>query len=232
MIDSGPDKVEHGNALQIFHVNFNCSDLDRSRAFYESIGFKIITDFSKTGRDGKRKFFAEIGLAPVAGGARRGPLRARGLRVRKDGSEFWANLVRTSMHDLFGTHVGFIKITRDLTARKRAEEQGAVLAAALDHNPDAIILIDRGGRIVTVNNRTAELFGYPKEALPDLTVEMLLPERYRDAGRHDRRATRRGRAADTSRTPYPLHLGLHRGFADQRHGQGRCPRTSVEQAVS
>jgi glyoxylase I family protein len=65
MTDSGADKVAHGNALQIFHVNFNCSDLDRSRAFYESIGFKVMTDFSEAGRDGKRKSFSEIGLSPA-----------------------------------------------------------------------------------------------------------------------------------------------------------------------
>ena len=35
-------EAEKPNALQIFHVNFNCSDLDRSRAFYESIGFQEI----------------------------------------------------------------------------------------------------------------------------------------------------------------------------------------------
>jgi catechol 2,3-dioxygenase-like lactoylglutathione lyase family enzyme len=30
------------NALQIFHVNINCSDLERSQAFYESIGFHVV----------------------------------------------------------------------------------------------------------------------------------------------------------------------------------------------
>lgn len=65
MTDPEPAPVEPGNALQIFHVNFNCSDLDRSRAFYLSIGFKVINDFSGTGADGKRKSFSDIGLAPV-----------------------------------------------------------------------------------------------------------------------------------------------------------------------
>ena len=31
------------NALQIFHVNINCSDLERSQAFYESIGFHVVS---------------------------------------------------------------------------------------------------------------------------------------------------------------------------------------------
>lgn len=40
-----------------------------------------------------------------------------GWRVRKDGSRFWANVVITALHDASGTHVGFAKVTRDLTER-------------------------------------------------------------------------------------------------------------------
>jgi PAS domain S-box-containing protein len=40
-----------------------------------------------------------------------------GWRVRKDGSQFWANVVITSLHDASGKHVGFAKVTRDLTER-------------------------------------------------------------------------------------------------------------------
>jgi catechol 2,3-dioxygenase-like lactoylglutathione lyase family enzyme len=65
MTDTGSGKVEQGNALQIFHVNFNCSDLDRSRAFYESIGFKVVNDFSQTGPHEKQESFAELGLATI-----------------------------------------------------------------------------------------------------------------------------------------------------------------------
>ena len=31
----------------IFHVNVNCTDLDRSRAFYEKVGFKVALDLKK-----------------------------------------------------------------------------------------------------------------------------------------------------------------------------------------
>ena len=40
-----------------------------------------------------------------------------GWRVRKDGSQFWANVVITALHDANGTHIGFAKVTRDLTDR-------------------------------------------------------------------------------------------------------------------
>ncbi|MBT3239255.1 MAG: VOC family protein [Rhodospirillaceae bacterium] len=48
------------NSLQIFHVNLNCSDLDRSVMFYELIGFSVVNDF---GSD--QQGFAEIGLPPI-----------------------------------------------------------------------------------------------------------------------------------------------------------------------
>lgn len=45
-----------------------------------------------------------------------------GWRVRKDGTQFWASVVITALHDARGTLIGFAKITRDLTERKRMED--------------------------------------------------------------------------------------------------------------
>lgn len=44
-------------------------------------------------------------------------------RVRKDGSRFWANVVITALRDKDGELVGFAKVTRDLTDRKRQENE-------------------------------------------------------------------------------------------------------------
>jgi PAS domain S-box-containing protein len=49
--------------------------------------------------------------------------------VRKDGTRFWANVIVTALRDDQGELVGFAKITRDLTERRLAEEQGRRLAA-------------------------------------------------------------------------------------------------------
>src|SRR6187455_1595132 len=51
-----------------------------------------------------------------------GRFEAEGWRVRKDGSQFWANVVIDPIHDDSGRHVGFAKVTRDLTERKLAAE--------------------------------------------------------------------------------------------------------------
>ncbi len=59
----------------------------------------------------------------------RGRFEDEGWRLRKDGSRFWANVVITALRDKTGKLVGFAKITRDLTARRHAEEQARRLAA-------------------------------------------------------------------------------------------------------
>jgi PAS domain S-box-containing protein len=52
-----------------------------------------------------------------------GRFEDEGWRLRKDGSRFWANVVITALYDEGGELTGFAKITRDLTERRRHEEQ-------------------------------------------------------------------------------------------------------------
>ncbi|KAJ5087398.1 hypothetical protein N7456_011014 [Penicillium angulare] len=51
---------------------------------------------------------------------REGKVEDEGWRYRKDGGRFWANVMITAIYQ-FGQHVGFVKVTRDLTERKAAE---------------------------------------------------------------------------------------------------------------
>jgi PAS domain S-box-containing protein len=52
-----------------------------------------------------------------------GRFEDEGWRVRKDGSRLWANVVITALRDENGELHGFGKVTRDMTERKRNEEQ-------------------------------------------------------------------------------------------------------------
>jgi PAS domain S-box-containing protein len=58
-----------------------------------------------------------------------GRFEDEGWRIRRDGTLFWANVVITALHDDRGNLVGFAKITRDLSERKRGEENAIRLAA-------------------------------------------------------------------------------------------------------
>jgi PAS domain S-box-containing protein len=51
-----------------------------------------------------------------------GRIEDEGWRLRKDGTRFWANIVITAMIDKNGKHVGFAKVTRDMTDRRKVEE--------------------------------------------------------------------------------------------------------------
>jgi PAS domain S-box-containing protein len=52
-----------------------------------------------------------------------GRVEDQGWRVRKDGSKFWAEIVTTALRNSGGELVGFVKIDKDITARRESEEQ-------------------------------------------------------------------------------------------------------------
>ena len=54
---------------------------------------------------------------------REGRYEDEGWRIRKDGSRFWANVVITTLRSADGRHIGFAKVTRDLTERRAAEKR-------------------------------------------------------------------------------------------------------------
>src|SRR5689334_19347957 len=58
----------------------------------------------------------------LATAAREGTFESEGWRIRKDGTRFWAYVVIDPIRDPSGGIVGFAKVTRDLTERKKAEQ--------------------------------------------------------------------------------------------------------------
>jgi PAS domain S-box-containing protein len=91
-------------------------------------------------------------------------------RVRKDGSRFWANVVITCLKNEAGEIQGFAKVTRDLTERKRLEEElrqreeryRELVNGVKDY---AIILLDPDGQVLTWNEGAERLKGYSKSEI-------------------------------------------------------------------
>ncbi len=117
--------------------------------------------------------------------ASEGKSEDEGSRVRKDGSQFWASVLITAVRNKSGELLGFSKVTRDFTERKKTEE---VLRASenrfrslFEFSPDAIVATDADGRIAELNDQVTKFFGYGRAELLGQPVEMLIPERFRSA---------------------------------------------------
>ncbi|WP_114815177.1 PAS domain-containing sensor histidine kinase [Paraburkholderia kururiensis] len=66
--------------------------------------------------------------------ATEGSVEDEGWRVRRDGSRFWANVLITAVRSPSGELLGFAKVTRDMTERRRLEEleHARLIAARID----------------------------------------------------------------------------------------------------
>ncbi len=159
-----------------------------------------------------------------------------GLRVRKDGSTFWANAVVTALRDQAGDLRGFAKVTRDITARKEAEERERLLLREqaareratdiLEGISDAFYAVDKRWRFTYVNGKAEELWGRSREELLGKNLWEEFPEAAdRESYRRIRRAMEEGVTTEfearlaggawvTGRA-YPSREGLSVYFRDE-----------------
>jgi PAS domain S-box-containing protein len=81
-----------------------------------------------------------------------GRFRDEGLRVKKDGSTFWASVTITALRESDGSLYGFAKVTQDLSARRDAEERLQALNRELRTR---VQQLDESRRVIEL--RTMEL---------------------------------------------------------------------------
>ncbi|WP_193375927.1 hybrid sensor histidine kinase/response regulator [Bradyrhizobium japonicum] len=100
--------------------------------------------------------------------AREGKFESEGWRVRKDGSRFWAYVIIDPIRDQSGKLVGYAKVTRDLTERKKAEddlrksqEQFQLLVQGVTDY--AIYLLNPDGTVASWNAGAQRIKGYAPE---------------------------------------------------------------------
>jgi PAS domain S-box-containing protein len=72
-----------------------------------------------------------------------GHLEAEGWRVRKDGSQFWAEVVTSALRDSNGELIGFVKIDRDITARRAAAKEIQALNLELTQRVEELGSVNR-----------------------------------------------------------------------------------------
>jgi signal transduction histidine kinase len=84
----------------------------------------------------------------LAAAARDGRVEDEGWRVRKDGSRFWADVVITAITDQARVLQGFAKVTRDVSERRRLEEQQGRLGLLAERERIAQGLFDEAAQAV------------------------------------------------------------------------------------
>ncbi len=105
------------------------------------------------------------------------------VRVTRNARRLNISLTVSPIRNAAGQVVGASTIARDVTERKRAAEallrSDTQARAILEAASEGIVIIDQSGVIVSVNRKTEEMFGYPREALLGQALELLMPERLR-----------------------------------------------------
>ena len=119
--------------------------------------------------------------------AHKGRYEADGWRVRKDGKRFFANVLIEPIHDEQGHLIGFAKVTRDITERKksqealrRSEEQFSLLVQGVTDY--AIYMLNPQGHITSWNSGAQRLKGYAENEVVGQHFSAFYTPEERDAG--------------------------------------------------
>jgi PAS domain S-box-containing protein len=122
-----------------------------------------------------------------------------GWRVKKNGERFWGSMALTALHDKDGAVKGFLKVTRDLTEKKMAEDSYSnfveelklkneelqlsedryhkMISEVVDY---AIILLDRNGKILDWNKGAERLKGYSAKEIVGKNFRLFYPKQDKD----------------------------------------------------
>jgi len=108
----------------------------------------------------------------LAEAIRSGRVEDEGWRLRKDGTRFWANVVITAVFDDHRELRGFAKVTRDITARKQAEETQRAL---LEQREGRLIIEEEKRRVESSYRAAQEANRAKDEFLMTLSHELRTP---------------------------------------------------------
>jgi len=168
----------------------------------------------------------------LAEAAQSGGRREEVHRARSDGSEFLADVSLTALRGEDGALLGFGEVFHDISEHRAAEaaerkdaeqalQRSALhLRSILATVPDAMIVIDQVGTILSFSAAAERLFGYTESEVIGRNVKMLMPqpdqsrhdsylERYRTTG--ERRVIGNGRIVVGQRrdgTDFPMELAV------------------------
>ncbi len=108
-----------------------------------------------------------------------------------------------------------VQVCNGFASQELIDRQNVLTQAILESAPVGVVIVDEDGRILLVNDRVEEMFGYEREALVGEMVEMLLPQRFRDVHVAHR--------ADYLAEPRQRRMGINMDLAGRRKGGEQFP---------
>ena len=199
--EAGTITLVNRQAESLFGYSREESAASRSRCWCRSRFVRSIAGWSKTifDRSGRGPRSAHEGFAACG----------------RTGGSLDLQVVLNPLHRTAAS----LSSLRSSTSPSRSASE--LVQSVVEYSPDGTVMVDRYGRIVLVNQETERMFGFARDELLGQSLDVLIPERYRDH-HHGRTvqfvAERRQRSMNQGRdlaarrqdgTTFPVDISLH-----------------------
>jgi PAS domain S-box-containing protein len=162
--------------LETMSYSFCSNSVERILGFTaeETVGMKLDDVFSPEAKKAVQAAFWKI----VAGKEPSDRVLIEVEHIAKNGNRLWMEINAVVKRDKSGKPVAFNGVTRDITARKLAEDElklrNVLLSTQQEVSIDGILVVDENGTIISFNRRFVEIWSIPTDVVESKSDELAL----------------------------------------------------------